>query len=688
MLKVINVSKIYQKKIFALKNINLEFDKKGLIFIVGTSGSGKTTLINILGGLDKYNDGEIIFKNKSTKKFSQKDFDSYRNSYLGFIFQEYNLLNEMTVFENISIALELQGKKFKKSDISLILKKINLEGFENRQINELSGGQKQRVAIARALIKNPDIIIGDEPTGALDSETGKQILKNLKELSKEKLIIIVSHDINLANIYADRIITIKDGEIINDELKISNINNLKKNNINIENIETNNIDFHNCTYVENYRPIYSKLPSRRSFQIALNALKHNISSLIFNVLLMVVSFVFLGLALSFAFYDRNKTIKNSFLQSKDIPLLIELTDNKNLEQINKFKEQYLNSNFELVYHLDPIYYSYYLKEKQIPKNLFSYGLDANFIFNSTKYDDSYFEKLNLKIIKQPHSDFENCFISEYLKNKILKNETKFDKKETNFIDKVGILKVLNKSNTLINIEILNEKINDNLSQDNKINFIEQILKTMKSGIYKHYKENSLENVFFMPKNFLYDEKLSTNFLIGNVEKLSQQQREQILKKYNNKEISLQKVTFVMFIEGMDQILKKISLVFIFIGINYAIFSMILLFNFIASSIKYKKKDIGILRAIGSSGFDIFSIFTKEVFFIGLIVFTISYFLIQIIMFFLNKFVSNFLSIHFFSFEPKQVIIIAIIIFSICFVTSFLQILKISIKKPIDIILNR
>lgn len=146
MLKVINVSKIYQKKIFALKNINLEFDKKGLIFIVGTSGSGKTTLINILGGLDKYNDGEIIFKNKSTKKFSQKDFDSYRNSYLGFIFQEYNLLNEMTVFENISIALELQGKKFKKSDISLILKKINLEGFENRQINELSGGQKQRVA--------------------------------------------------------------------------------------------------------------------------------------------------------------------------------------------------------------------------------------------------------------------------------------------------------------------------------------------------------------------------------------------------------------------------------------------------------------------------------------------------------------------------------------------------------------
>ncbi len=224
MLKVKNLVKIYKigktkETVKALNNVSIDFPDKGLVFLLGKSGSGKSTLLNAIGGLDSFDSGEIIIKGKSSKDFSQSDFDSYRNTFIGFIFQEYNVLEEFTVAKNLSIALELQGKKADKEAVNNLLSQVEMLDFAKRKPNQLSGGQKQRVAIARALIKNPEIIMADEPTGALDSNTGKQVMETLKKLSETKLVIIVSHDREFAEIYGDRIIELKDGKILQDVTK-------------------------------------------------------------------------------------------------------------------------------------------------------------------------------------------------------------------------------------------------------------------------------------------------------------------------------------------------------------------------------------------------------------------------------------------------------------------------------------
>ncbi len=219
MLQVKNLVKRYTTKgetLVALDHVSVDFPEKGMVFLLGKSGSGKSTLLNVSGGLDTPDEGEIIVKGKSSKEFSGSDFDSYRNTYVGFIFQEYNILSELTVAENVALALELQGKPRDAEEVNRLLEQVDLSGYGDRRPNTLSGGQKQRVAIARALVKNPEIIMGDEPTGALDSATGKQVFDTLKKLSEDKLVVIVSHDRDFAETYADRIIELKDGKIVSD----------------------------------------------------------------------------------------------------------------------------------------------------------------------------------------------------------------------------------------------------------------------------------------------------------------------------------------------------------------------------------------------------------------------------------------------------------------------------------------
>lgn len=226
MLTLKNITKSYTTGDFtqvALDGVSVNFRKNEFVAILGPSGSGKTTCLNVVGGLDKYDSGDLIINGKSTKEFNDTDWDAYRNNSIGFVFQSYNLINHLDIISNVEMGMTLSGvsSSTKREKALEALEKVGLKDHVHKKPNQLSGGQMQRVAIARALANDPDIILADEPTGALDTKTSVQIMELIKEIAKDKLVIMVTHNPQLANNYADRIIEFKDGKIVSDsnELK-------------------------------------------------------------------------------------------------------------------------------------------------------------------------------------------------------------------------------------------------------------------------------------------------------------------------------------------------------------------------------------------------------------------------------------------------------------------------------------
>ena len=221
MLTLKNVKKSYTTGDFtqvALDGVSLNFRENEFVAILGPSGSGKTTCLNVIGGLDKYDSGDLIINGKSTKKFSDSEWDSYRNNSVGFIFQSYNLIGHLDIVSNVEMGMTLSGisSKIKRQKALEALERVGLKNHIHKKPNQLSGGQMQRVAIARALANDPEIILADEPTGALDTKTSVQIMELIKEISKEKLVIMVTHNPELAKDYADRIVEFRDGNIVSD----------------------------------------------------------------------------------------------------------------------------------------------------------------------------------------------------------------------------------------------------------------------------------------------------------------------------------------------------------------------------------------------------------------------------------------------------------------------------------------
>ena len=227
MLELKGINKTYKTGEFkqhALKDVSLKFRTNEFVAILGPSGSGKTTLLNIIGGLDRYEKGDLIINNKSTKKFKDKDWDAYRNHCIGFIFQSYNLIPHMNILKNVEMGMTLSGLSAKQRRMKAIkvLKRVGLEEHMYKKPNQLSGGQMQRVAIARALSNDPEVILADEPTGALDTKTSIQIMDLIKEIAKDKLVIMVTHNPELAENYANRIIKMQDGTILSDTNPVAN----------------------------------------------------------------------------------------------------------------------------------------------------------------------------------------------------------------------------------------------------------------------------------------------------------------------------------------------------------------------------------------------------------------------------------------------------------------------------------
>ncbi len=441
MLEVKNLVKCYSTKggvtVKALDDVSVKFPETGMVFLLGRSGSGKSTLLNVSGGLDKPDSGEIVVKGRSSKDFSTSDFDSYRNTYVGFVFQEYNILNEFTVEQNISLALQLQSKPNDKKAVNELLEQVDLKGLGKRKPNTLSGGQKQRVAIARALIKNPEIIMADEPTGALDSNTGRQVLDTLKKLSKTKLVVIVSHDREFAEYYGDRIIELKDGKIISDISK--EVSTPKQLNQNVQIISDDTISIKNaedvteadvknilsvlkknkgeaiitagkrelpdvkraCKINDNgikeffadtkeievkeydgkkTKFIKSKLPASHAFKMGASGLKTKPIRLIFTILLSVVAFVLFGVVSTFALYDPNYSVSEALKEAGYPSVTVSkgyVAKNKQYRIYNSTGEEKLTSENEQTY------FTRFGTQELQAKNEISNGAYAG-IFNFTK----------------------------------------------------------------------------------------------------------------------------------------------------------------------------------------------------------------------------------------------------------------------------------------------------------------
>ena len=452
MLEIKNLTKIYRTRggedVRALDDVTLSFEDTGMVFLLGKSGSGKSTLLNLIGGLDRPDGGEIIVKGRGSKTFSTSDFDSYRNTFVGFIFQEYNILNEFTVEDNIAIALELQGKPKDKAKIAEILRSVEMEQYAKRKPNTLSGGQKQRIAIARALVKEPEIIMADEPTGALDSATGKQVFDTLKKLSETKLVIVVSHDREFAEIYGDRIIELKDGKVIADiskrkiaaQTESTNVSYIGDNTISVKSgskltpqdikkIEKFIMSAPNDVLISNdgndisafkkqaridengareqffatkteeievkkYAPedsrfIRSKLPLRHAIKIGASSMKVKPFRLFFTILLTFVAFVMFGLFSTLMLFNEQQTIAESLMMSTDEYVLAR-------KSYNYVRNQYYNGELEYSYNG---YDNAGFKQKDAEDIWKNVDGDAAFAFNyldtASYYSDDIFRIKNV-----------------------------------------------------------------------------------------------------------------------------------------------------------------------------------------------------------------------------------------------------------------------------------------------------
>ena len=378
MIKLINVNKYYQSgndKVHVIRNLNYEFPDTGLIFILGPSGSGKSTLLNLLGGLDKPDSGEIWIENREISSFNKKEHNYYLNSYLGFVFQEYNILKDLNLKENISLSLEIQGIKTKiaKRKINKIIEEVELTGLEKRKVSQLSGGQKQRIAIARALVKEPNLIIADEPTGNLDSETSNKIFELFKKLSKNRLIIIVTHDEESANLYGDDILKI-------DTASIDQQDDNKSNNLNEETTNSIDLQFKHKLILEK-----TKIPLKTIFKLSFKNIWQKKLRYLLMFIITIISLTFLAFSIELngdKLYQNVYTTINNNVNYADI---YQLSPNSSINTEKDFYSKYKKGelmdnaygvikNFasDLTLH----------KYQTVSINYAKYGLEkANFLYN-------------------------------------------------------------------------------------------------------------------------------------------------------------------------------------------------------------------------------------------------------------------------------------------------------------------
>ncbi len=822
MVELKKVRKVYHSKkgpdTEALHNINVTMGNRGLVFIVGKSGSGKSTLLNLLGGLDLPTEGNIIVDKKDLTKLNPRQMDAYRNSCVGFIFQEFYTLEEYNVYENIELALKLQRKKYELNEIDQLLEKLGIAGLGKRKINELSGGQKQRVAIARALIKDPYMILADEPTGNLDEESSEQIFNILKKISSEKLVVVISHDRESAEKYADRIIELKDGNIVSDTRTVEQVDTEKEHTF--------------CA---------SKLPIYYALKMALNSMKQKPLKLFFTVFLMMFSLIFMGLTLNTTIYDQTQLqikvmqdnndyiyqLKQMEFQGRGsiVTLPFPIKDKKkienevgsklNLSYVLYDRGTYLSFTYserdenDSYFVIEPTYLNFVEVEDEriledvigrlpeTPKELVIHKYLAEYMMKYGVKDSNnefYYPKSIESLIKENHplqlgdnivtivgvvdddiefyekakkeghiSDEVNTyFYDEYayqgrivygknfvdhavlrfdedsilsnlyltIPNISILNDLKVLSKATSVVTKDGVLlkNSLAKDEVIISLEDLKNWMTD---YDSKFS---QYLEEHPKDSY----ETSLGN--FLPTYLKSHEQLLKMQIVGGLGLESQANKEvkvvgismegnryigtELLQLYqadskkvyeayvyNSNPTSLTKafhlyppidektMTGVQMIteppHGEDvkwlvNLYYYLNPFLTIVSLTFVLFTIVLFTNFIAISISYCKREIGILRAIGAKQKDIVQIFGYESLLIGFIAYILAIIGWYVVIHLLNGYFFGDFLYNFNGMIHQPIVVLAMLIFTIIisFGITVLSISKVIRIKPIDAILNK
>lgn len=733
MLKLEKINKSYNNQQI-LKDITINFRKNEFVSILGPSGSGKTTLLNIIGSLDKYDRGDLIINNKSTKSFTDKQTDAYRNSCIGFIFQNYNLISHLTIYENIEISLKLKGikKEIRNKKINNILKEVGLFEYKNKYPNQLSGGQVQRVAIARALINNPKIILADEPTGALDSETSAQIMKLIKKISKDKLVIMVTHNKKIAKDYSDRIIELKDGQIIKDNKPYNNVINNEK-----ILIEKTSMNF-KTALIQSFKNIITK--KKRTLLIS-------IASSIGIIGLGIVLAISNGMNKELKTFEQNTLANLPIMIEKEVIDLSTTNETKkkfsDKEIINKSTNNtsihynnidnkyidYINKLDNNLY--DGIIYQRNIKINTLLKDNNISLIDLNNYYkqlpikeNNMSYITNYYDLLkgNLPTKKEELLLVidENNSINEELLNKLnLKENITFDDilniklsiaTNNNYYEKINnhykvksnLEEIYNNSLELKIVGIIRPKKDklDIVEIKSGIIYTEELInyifkENKNSNIVKYQKENN----FNVLTGINFNNEIEKGIILSNLGENNNplgiyiypknfKSKNKITKYLDNYKEN--KIIYIdqaeMFTTIIKNFINAITLILIAFSCISLIISSIMIGIITYISVLERKKEIGILRALGARKKDIKRIFTAETFIIGFTSGVIGILTILIIKIPLNKILFNITSLNnVVSLNIKHIILLIIISIFITIIGGLIPSTFASKQKPIDAI---
>lgn len=619
MLELKNVCKKYDRDV--LKKINLKFGNKGFICLVGESGSGKTTLLNIIGGLEQPDSGKVIFNGNNIKNI---DSSFYSNQLVSFINQNYNLIDKYTVLENILLPIELRRIR-SPCNVDNILKMLGIYCLKNKKVISLSGGEKQRVAIARCIVQNTRVILADEPTGALDSENAYSVMRILKNLSKQKLVIVVTHNIELANSFADDIIKINDGKICSKLKVINKYSKIKYN-----------------------RKI--KLSFIKLVKYAIKNLNNKLLRNILTILAFTIGLLSLGIVLSIK-SGFNKELdslnKSSFF---NYPLVI----SKN-NYVDDFSNKVENKNGVNV--KKGLFVTNEIDDKLI--SLVN-NIDKKYVNGITYYRDIDYEFKSISYVN-PSNNYFYLVSGRMPENK---NEVLIMYDEEDSI-----------SDKLYNyLDVANNGLINNVF---KVNDKELII----TGIVKSNNDyfKSLSGILY--SNDLFDNEITDIYIYAN-NLNSKNKIKDLLKDYEIFDNAEEVVNLT------KKMVDGISLVLILFSVISLIVSMIMIFVISYISVMERNKDIGIYKSIGFRNKDIKNLFIVENLIIGMCSFYLTMIFILLVSNVINKFVYSYINFeHIMSLDILNIILLFFLSLILCYVASFIPAKIASNKKIVDIFNN-